>query len=108
MGAHGVGGGVGIALLDFIENDLMLLQGKFLPAPRIEQAAHPVEAKSRGFGNGLDALEAIQRRGPIVGLGKAAWRIVRCNPLCKGGYDPVDGCRHDLRLDAAEPQPGQR
>ena len=23
------------------------------------------------------ALEAIQRRGPIVGLGKAAWRIVR-------------------------------
>jgi len=36
----------------------MLLQGKFLPAPRIEQAAHPVEAKSRGFGNGLDALEA--------------------------------------------------
>ena len=58
MGAHGVGGGVDIALLDFIENDLMLLQGKFLPAPRIEQAAHPVEAKSRGFGNGLDALEA--------------------------------------------------
>ena len=54
------------------------------------------------------ALEAIQRRGPIVGLGKAAWRIARCNPLCKGWYDPVDGCRHDLRLDAAEPQPGQR
>ncbi|MEZ4399102.1 MAG: membrane protein insertion efficiency factor YidD [Kofleriaceae bacterium] len=36
------------------------------------------------------AIEAIERRGPIVGFGKAVWRILRCNPLCKGGYDPVE------------------
>jgi putative membrane protein insertion efficiency factor len=39
------------------------------------------------------ALEAIDRRGPVVGMFKALWRIVRCNPLCRGGYDPVDGAR---------------
>jgi uncharacterized protein len=53
------------------------------------------------------ALEAIEQRGPFVGSLKALWRILRCNPLCRGGYDPVDraaarphhrGCAH-----AAEP-----
>ena len=35
------------------------------------------------------AIEAVQQRGVVVGGTLAAWRIVRCNPLCKGGYDPV-------------------
>ena len=35
------------------------------------------------------ALEAIETRGVFVGLALAAWRLLRCNPLCKGGYDPV-------------------
>jgi putative membrane protein insertion efficiency factor len=35
------------------------------------------------------AVEAVQRRGPIVGTALAVWRILRCNPLSKGGYDPV-------------------
>ncbi len=35
------------------------------------------------------AVEAIQKRGVVVGLCLAFWRILRCNPLCKGGYDPV-------------------
>lgn len=45
------------------------------------------------------AVEAIQKRGPFVGMGKAMWRILRCNPLCRGGYDPVDGprCLHERR-----------
>jgi len=35
------------------------------------------------------AIEAIHRKGAIVGALMAAWRILRCNPFCKGGYDPV-------------------
>lgn len=34
-------------------------------------------------------LEAIQKHGAIKGTGLAAWRILRCNPFSKGGYDPV-------------------
>lgn len=35
------------------------------------------------------AVEALERYGAIVGLGLALWRVLRCNPLCRGGYDPV-------------------
>ena len=28
-------------------------------------------------------------RGFFVGFGLSVWRILRCNPFCKGGYDPV-------------------
>jgi putative membrane protein insertion efficiency factor len=35
------------------------------------------------------AAEAIVRRGVVVGLALTLWRIVRCNPLCAGGFDPV-------------------
>lgn len=35
------------------------------------------------------AIEAIQKRGVIVGTALSIWRILRCNPFCKGGYDPV-------------------
>ena len=34
-------------------------------------------------------LEAIQKHGAIKGSALAAWRILRCNPFSKGGYDPV-------------------
>ena len=35
------------------------------------------------------AIEAVQRRGAIVGTGLAVWRVLRCNPLFHAGYDPV-------------------
>jgi putative membrane protein insertion efficiency factor len=35
------------------------------------------------------AMQALEEWGVIRGLGLAIWRILRCNPLCKGGYDPV-------------------
>ncbi|HJB91763.1 MAG TPA: membrane protein insertion efficiency factor YidD [Candidatus Eisenbergiella merdigallinarum] len=34
-------------------------------------------------------LEAIQRYGAVRGGLLAVWRILRCNPFSKGGYDPV-------------------
>lgn len=35
------------------------------------------------------ALEAIEIHGVFKGSLLAAWRILRCNPFSKGGYDPV-------------------
>ncbi len=35
------------------------------------------------------AIEAINKYGALKGTGKAICRIARCNPFCKGGYDPV-------------------
>ncbi|MCR5676343.1 MAG: membrane protein insertion efficiency factor YidD [Lachnospiraceae bacterium] len=33
--------------------------------------------------------EAIRRYGALTGSALALWRIVRCNPFSKGGFDPV-------------------
>jgi putative membrane protein insertion efficiency factor len=41
------------------------------------------------------AAEAVRRRGIVVGGGLAAWRLLRCNPLFRGGYDPVPCCGHE-------------
>ncbi|MBQ3550521.1 MAG: membrane protein insertion efficiency factor YidD [Clostridia bacterium] len=35
------------------------------------------------------ALDAFRERGAVVGFGLTVWRILRCNPACKGGFDPV-------------------
>ena len=35
------------------------------------------------------AIEAFQKRGFFAGFILMTWRILRCNPFSKGGYDPV-------------------
>ncbi len=34
-------------------------------------------------------IEAVMEWGVLIGLCLTAWRILRCNPFGKGGYDPV-------------------
>ncbi|MCD5383638.1 membrane protein insertion efficiency factor YidD [candidate division WOR-3 bacterium] len=33
--------------------------------------------------------EAISKYGVLKGIRFGVWRVLRCNPFCKGGYDPV-------------------
>lgn len=35
------------------------------------------------------ALQAFETRGFFAGLVLTLWRILRCNPFCPYGYDPV-------------------
>ena len=50
------------------------------------------------------AIEAVERHGVLRGGMKAAWRVLRCHPFVKGGYDPVvksgsaTSARHETRL----------
>lgn len=41
------------------------------------------------------ALESIEVHGAIRGSFMAIWRILRCNPWGKGGYDPVPTRKND-------------
>jgi uncharacterized protein len=36
------------------------------------------------------AIEAIEKYGVIKGGFLSLWRVIRCNPFNKGGYDPVN------------------
>lgn len=35
------------------------------------------------------AMDAVAKYGALRGSVMAVWRILRCNPFSKGGYDPV-------------------
>ncbi|NUM37045.1 MAG: membrane protein insertion efficiency factor YidD [Candidatus Brocadiae bacterium] len=35
-------------------------------------------------------MEALEKKGLIKGMILGCYRILRCNPFCQGGYDPVD------------------
>jgi putative membrane protein insertion efficiency factor len=47
------------------------------------------------------AVQAIRRYGILRGAVLAAWRVLRCNPLSHGGFDPVE----DQRLFAPRGTP---
>lgn len=44
------------------------------------------------------AMEAIDRHGAARGMLMASWRLLRCHPFTRGGFDPVP----------AERQPGAK
>ena len=35
------------------------------------------------------AIEALRKRGFWIGSFLTVWRLLRCHPFCRGGYDPV-------------------
>lgn len=35
------------------------------------------------------AIEAIDRHGMVLGAMMAGWRLLRCHPWARGGFDPV-------------------
>lgn len=48
------------------------------------------------------AAQAISRFGILRGLVLAGWRLLRCNPWSRGGFDPVEDQRlFKLRAPAA-------
>lgn len=36
------------------------------------------------------SIQALEEYGVIKGGAKSIWRILRCNPFNKGGYDPIE------------------
>ena len=38
------------------------------------------------------AMQAVELRGVLRGGALALWRLARCQPFTKGGYDPVPPC----------------
>src|SRR6266853_6291622 len=59
------------------------------------------------------AVEAIERYGAFRGSAIAMWRLLRCHPFVRGGYDPVpwnalgsrrkaDACGASLRKTAED------
>jgi putative membrane protein insertion efficiency factor len=39
------------------------------------------------------AIQAVREFGILRGLLLAGWRLLRCNPFSRGGYDPVSAQR---------------
>jgi putative membrane protein insertion efficiency factor len=51
--------------------------------------------------------EAVAKHGLLHGSALGLWRLLRCNPFARGGYDPVPGKKganlvSDERLDAGQ------
>ena len=41
-------------------------------------------------------IHAVRNRGLVVGVILGTWRILRCHPLARGGYDPPPGYEDEL------------
>jgi putative membrane protein insertion efficiency factor len=55
------------------------------------------------------AIVALETHGLVRGSLYAVWRILRCNPLCEGGHDPVPGSEPcDAPDEAVDERPPAR
>ncbi|MDX1624905.1 MAG: membrane protein insertion efficiency factor YidD [Wenzhouxiangellaceae bacterium] len=54
------------------------------------------------------AEQAIELYGPWRGSWMAAGRILRCNPFCAGGHDPVPGSEDETAANERAARDGGR
>jgi hypothetical protein len=50
--------------------------------------------------------EAVAKHGLLHGSALGVWRILRCNPFARGGYDPVPAKKDAKAVAAVRPEPG--
>jgi uncharacterized protein len=77
-----------IVVLDLLRAYKWAISPMFLPACRYVPSCSEY------------AMEAVERYGALQGSAMAVWRVLRCHPFVKGGYDPVVKSKNAGRLSA--------
>jgi uncharacterized protein len=54
------------------------------------------------------AIGAVVHHGVLRGAALAVWRVLRCNPFGRGGFDPVPGTYPRRPADSSSVQPNPR
>lgn len=62
--------------------DLIRLYQKYLSPMKTTRCPYCPTCSAYG-------IQAIEKHGAVKGSLLAGWRIIRCNPFSRGGYDPV-------------------
>jgi hypothetical protein len=44
-------------------------------------------------------IDAVRAKGAVVGVALGLWRLFRCNPVNRGGYDPAPAPRRPIHRD---------
>jgi hypothetical protein len=47
------------------------------------------------------AAEAVERYGAVRGAMMGVWRLLRCHPFAKGGFDPVPNLMAPAAIDSS-------
>lgn len=81
-------------MLDYYARHLVirfikLYQKTFSPDHGIFKRFHPLGFCRYSPTCSEYAIAAIEKYGVLKGGAKAIWRVLRCNPWSKGGFDPV-------------------